>query len=137
LRPPRQRPKVLRLFQATTWPVISLDAIRDSRSAIIEMIIEPDGARPCQVDTVEIFANLMGSLQPREQRVLSLRFGLERRERLSLSRGAQMLGVSEERICQIQNSALERLGAAVDEQDSFGRQDERSWEEKRRAGHAS
>ena len=53
----------------------------------------------------------MEVLRPREQEVLSLRFGLGGRERLSLSQVGRLLEVSKERVRQIQDRALEKLRA--------------------------
>lgn len=48
-------------------------------------------------------------LSPREQRVLSLRFGLEDTKRHTLEEIAQGMGVTRERIRQIERRALRRL----------------------------
>lgn len=51
----------------------------------------------------------MGGLRPREQQVLSLRFGLGGRPQMSLSQVGRVLNVSKERIRQIQDRALVKL----------------------------
>ena len=59
---------------------------------------------------------LMNGLRPREQQVLSLRFGLGGGERLSLSQVGGILEVSKERVRQIQESALMKLRAVVEQE---------------------
>ena len=49
----------------------------------------------------------MQLLRPREQEVLTLRFGLAGRERLSLTQVGKILAVSKERVRQIEERALE------------------------------
>ncbi|HEU5115669.1 MAG TPA: sigma-70 family RNA polymerase sigma factor, partial [Isosphaeraceae bacterium] len=63
--------------------------------------------------TDEVVGKLMRELRPREQQVLSLRFGLGGKPRLSLSQVGKVLEVSKERIRQIQDRALEKLRAEV------------------------
>ncbi len=55
----------------------------------------------------------MGFLLPREKHVLCLRFGYEGQAQYSLSRAGKVPGVSKERIRQIQETALEKLRAAL------------------------
>ncbi len=83
---------------------------------LLQTISDPDGDRTAQVDTDEAVGRLMEVLRPREQEVLSLRFGLGGRERLSLSQVGRLLDVSKERIRQIEDRALEKLKARADEQ---------------------
>jgi RNA polymerase primary sigma factor len=61
------------------------------------------------VETDEAIGRLMEILRPREQEVLSLRFGLGGQPRLSLSQVGKALSVSKERVRQIQDRALEKL----------------------------
>ena len=59
---------------------------------------------------------LILGLRPREQQVLSLRFGLGGKERLSLSQVGRVLEVSKERVRQIQDRAMEKLRAIAEEE---------------------
>ena len=70
---------------------------------------DPEGDRTGDVDTDEAVERLVRTLRPREQEVLSLRFGLGGRERLSLSQVGKVLDVSKERVRQIQDRALQKL----------------------------
>jgi RNA polymerase primary sigma factor len=51
----------------------------------------------------------LDSLDPRERKILQMRFGLERGEERTLSEVAEMMGVSRERIRQIEQAALAKL----------------------------
>ncbi len=97
---------------------MSLDASRQLRRNfnLLMTISDPDGDHTSQVDTDEAVARLMEVLRPREQEVLSLRFGLGGRERLSLSQVGRLLEVSKERVRQIEDRALEKLRARANEQ---------------------
>ena len=63
----------------------------------------------------------MTTLRPREQEVLSLRFGLGGKERLSLSQVGRVLNVSKERVRQIQDRAMEKLRAIAEEENLVDR----------------
>ena len=77
----------------------------------------PEADRTGGVDTREAVAKLMQALRPREQQVLSLRFGLGGQSRLSLSEVGKVLAVSKERVRQIQDRALEKLRDLATEAD--------------------
>jgi RNA polymerase primary sigma factor len=51
----------------------------------------------------------LDSLDPRERKILQMRFGLERGEERTLTEVAQVMGVSRERIRQIEQAALAKL----------------------------
>ena len=51
----------------------------------------------------------LDQLEPRERRILQMRFGLERGEEATLGEVATLMGVSRERIRQIEQSALAKL----------------------------
>jgi RNA polymerase sigma factor (sigma-70 family) len=120
-RDPEQAPRtamgppptdILRL-RAITRPAVRLEGTRHGESPIIQAIVDPDGDATCEVDARETVERLMGSLPPREKHVLCLRFGLEGQAQHSLSQAGKVLGVSKERIRQIQDTALEKLRAAL------------------------
>jgi RNA polymerase primary sigma factor len=77
------------------------------------MIADPHGDATGEVDARETVEKLTGSLLPRERHVLCLRFGLEGQAHHSLSQAGELLGVSKERIRQIQDRALEKLRAML------------------------
>ncbi len=57
----------------------------DSSFTLLQTMSDPEGDPDRDVDTDEAVERLVEALRPREQEVLSLRFGLGGRERLSLS----------------------------------------------------
>jgi RNA polymerase primary sigma factor len=109
----------IRRIHDATRPAISLDAKLDGDShlSLLQLISDPEGDSTLDVDMEEIIDRLINSLQPREQEVLSLRFGLRGKSRHSLSEVGKELDVSKERIRQIQDRALEKLRSLVDEND--------------------
>ncbi len=109
--------EMIQRIHAATRPTISLDAAIDTESnfSLLQIMSDPEGDRTDDVDMGETINKLMAVLRPREQQVLALRFGLGGTPRLSLSQVGKVLEVSKERIRQIQDRALEKLRAEVDE----------------------
>jgi RNA polymerase primary sigma factor len=60
-------------------------------------------------ELAERLGSALAALEPRERKVLQLRFGLDRGEERTLSEVAEALGVSRERIRQIEQAALAKL----------------------------
>ncbi len=109
---------LIRFIHAATRPSISLDATRDTgpNFSLLQTISDPEGDRTEKVDTDETIVRLLEVLRPREQQVLTFRFGLGGGERLSLSQVGRLLEVSKERVRQIEDRALEKLRARAKEQ---------------------
>lgn len=103
----------LKQLHAATRPVVSLDApMGDSgRSSILDMLSVSDEDEVEDRDHEEQLAGLINQLKPREKLVLRLRYGLDGSPAHSLSQVSQVLGVSKERIRQIQDAALTKLRA--------------------------
>jgi RNA polymerase primary sigma factor len=110
-------PELIRRIQAATRPTVSLDATleTDSNFSLVQTMSDPEVDGTGEIDMDETVGRLMEVLRPREQRVLSLRFGLSGEPRLSLSQVGKVLEVSKERVRQIQDRALEKLRAVADE----------------------
>ena len=82
---------------------VSLDFM-PPMSEIERRVVGPDG--PVGGDTLE---KMLATLTPREHEVISLRFGLNEREELTLEETARRMRVTRERIRQIESSALSKL----------------------------
>ncbi len=69
--------------------------------------------QPAEEGTQEILMSvleeLLGELPEREQRILELRYGLGEGEPLTLEEVGKRLGISRERVRQLEEQALERL----------------------------
>ncbi len=112
-------PEMIRRIHAATRPTISLNATIDgeSRFSLLQAISDPEADRNDDADMDEAIGKLIGTLRPREQQVLELRFGLGGQSRLSLSQVGRVLSVSKERVRQIQDRALVKLRAAARDED--------------------
>jgi RNA polymerase sigma factor (sigma-70 family) len=65
--------------------------------------------RPLPITDSDELSGALERLDPRERRVLVLRYGLDGRQRHSLTEVAEALGVSSVRVAQLQRTALWRL----------------------------
>ena len=89
-----------------------LDASGDARSLQDSVVDEsaPDPAGATQVHEVErLLDNWVGSLSKREKEILEGRFGLHGSEPQTLEMLSERLGLTRERVRQIQNEALHKL----------------------------
>jgi RNA polymerase primary sigma factor len=68
------------------------------------------GARLAHADDLSQVLNLLDELEPREARVLRMRFGLEGGEPLTLLQIGERLDLTRERVRQIEREALKKLG---------------------------
>jgi RNA polymerase primary sigma factor len=107
---PRLSPAIERVFAATR-PVISLDAPsrRDEAVTIGEFFIPSDEEDSHADDARRSVRDLIRTLNAREQLVLNLRFGLGGEPPMTLIQVSRVLGVSKERVRQIQDRAVKRL----------------------------
>jgi len=67
--------------------------------------------------TSEIMREVIGTLSPREQTILQLRFGLNGGNEKTLEEVGQQFGVTRERIRQIQDEALKKLRKRIEQRD--------------------
>jgi RNA polymerase primary sigma factor len=113
--PPRRAlsPTIEHIFAATR-PVLSLDAPSrlDDTTAIGEFLIPGDDDDSPAEDAQLSVGDLIKTLGPREQLILTLRFGLGGESPRTLIQVSEVLGVSKERVRQIQNRALNKLRAS-------------------------
>lgn len=95
-------------------PMASLEApIGDDDMTLGDLLSDPFGEEPsADLDRETLRAALgrgMHTLKPRERRVLEWRFGLRGDGELTLREVGQRLGISRERVRQIESNALEKL----------------------------
>jgi RNA polymerase primary sigma factor len=114
--------RVRRYRQASKAPV-SLDAPvdDDGTKRVEEVVADPNAAAPFdrlvqQTDT-ELVREVLGTLDRRESTILTLRFGLEDDRPRTLEEIGARLGVTRERIRQIQEQALLKLRARIEKRD--------------------
>jgi RNA polymerase primary sigma factor len=100
----------LRRIHSAARPAVSLDEIRFTP---FHAMSDPQSDSADDIDLEEAVGKWMVSLRPRERQVLSYRFGLGGRPRLSLSQVGKVLDVSKERVRQIQDTALKKLRTNV------------------------
>ncbi len=83
-----------------------------------EMVMDDRSAGPeerlVESDDLRRVLSLLDELEPREATVLKLRFGLEGNEPMTLKQIGQMLGLTRERVRQIETEALRKLATALD-----------------------
>jgi RNA polymerase primary sigma factor len=78
--------------------------------------IQPDAEIEHFLD-MERVGNLLGNITERERQVLDMRFGLEKEKTHTLAEVAKELGVSRERVRQIEETALKKLRKFVTERE--------------------
>jgi RNA polymerase primary sigma factor len=107
---------------AATLPSLSLDAPsrHDDTSAVVDFFMMPEDQDPDESDVTESVVEMLKALAPREQVVLKLRFGLSGEPRQTLIQVSHVLGVSKERVRQIQESAMRKLRLSLDTREFAG-----------------
>jgi RNA polymerase primary sigma factor len=85
------------------------ESIEDSRIALPEDILGSDEELAKAVE-------LLSEIEPREAEVLALRFGLDGNEPLTLKEIGRKIGLTRERVRQIQRDALEKLNEFMTEE---------------------
>src|SRR5208282_3505683 len=116
-------PRRIRQYRQASKAPVSLDAPigDDASERVSEIVADPNAAAPfdrlVQETDTELVREVLGTLDQRENKILAMRFGLEDgRERTLEEVGAQ-LGVTRERIRQIQEQALKKLREKMEERD--------------------
>ena len=105
--------EVKHCLQASHRP-LSLDMrVGEDQTMGLQELLEDPEATPEEMVTRSQFQedilHLLETLSPIQQQILTLRYGLDSGETRSLSRVGEQLGISRERVRQLQQSALKRL----------------------------
>lgn len=116
----------VRRAEQTFVPVVSLDTSRDDDSRTLEeRIADPGALVPLESvefgDAMSSMGRALKTLRPRERAVVELRYGIGVDEPMTLNEVAARLGLSRERIRQIQAEALRRLREALESASSPAR----------------
>ncbi len=107
-------PSQIREFLMMSRQPISLDIrIGDNQDTELRDLLEDDGISPESYTLQEAMRRdlevLMADLSPQQVEVLNLRFGLKDGYGLSLSKVGERMGISRERVRQLERQALEHL----------------------------
>lgn len=114
--------KIAAMLESSVRPT-SLDAKigDDDSSERSELVPDDQAENPFKVletkQSIGLVKRLFKLLPEREMKILSLRFGLSGDEPLTLSEIGEIMGVTRERIRQLQNVALEKLRGLIDDVD--------------------
>jgi RNA polymerase primary sigma factor len=116
-------PRRIRQYRQASRAPVSLDAPigDDASERVSEIVADPNAAAPfdrlVQETDTELVREVLGTLDPRENKILAMRFGLKDGTQRTLEEVGAHLGVTRERIRQIQDQALKKLRAKMEERD--------------------
>ena len=107
-------PKQVREYLTIARQPISLDVrIGDNQDTELQDLLEDDGASPedytVQQSLRQDIFRMLSELTPQQQEVINLRFGLNDGTPLSLAKVGQQMGISRERVRQLEQQALKHL----------------------------
>ncbi|MGB0562692.1 MAG: RNA polymerase sigma factor, RpoD/SigA family [Spirulinaceae cyanobacterium] len=107
-------PEQIRDYLTASRHPLSLDMrVGDNQDTELSDLLEDDGISPDHYTTQEALRqdmhNLIAELTPQQRRVISLRYGLEDANPLSLSKIGKRLSLSRERVRQLEQQALNQL----------------------------
>ncbi|NEQ32723.1 MAG: RNA polymerase sigma factor, RpoD/SigA family [Leptolyngbya sp. SIO4C5] len=107
-------PKQIREFLLMARQPISLDVrIGDNQDTELQELLEDDGASPedftVQESLRQDIRGMLSELTPQQQEVITLRFGLNDGNELSLAKVGQRMSISRERVRQLEQQALKHL----------------------------
>jgi RNA polymerase nonessential primary-like sigma factor len=107
-------PRQIREFLVMARQPISLDVrIGDNQDTELQELLEDDGISPetftAQESLKQDIRNLLSELTPQQKEVISLRYGLEDGNELSLAKVGNRMNISRERVRQLEQQALKHL----------------------------
>lgn len=109
--------------QVKSTPSLDVSVGEDGDTPMWELIedtfVEPTEALSEKIALYEIFDKALAQLSPKEQKIIRLRFGLSDGERHTLEEIGQMLGVTRERIRQIEAKAIRKLSGILKKNDLY------------------
>lgn len=94
----------------------------DGEGELLDLIADANSleasAKKDEMEMAEQLMNIFAGLDEREQQILDLRFGLSSRETMTLEQVSNQVGLTRERIRQIQNQALAQMRLYLDDDKS-------------------
>ncbi|HIK43494.1 MAG TPA: RNA polymerase sigma factor, RpoD/SigA family [Leptolyngbyaceae cyanobacterium M65_K2018_010] len=107
-------PRQIREFLVMARQPISLDVrIGDNQDTELQELLEDDGISPetftAQESLKQDIRNLLSELTPQQKEVITLRYGLEDGNELSLAKVGNRMNISRERVRQLEQQALKHL----------------------------
>ena len=116
-------PRRIRQYRQASKAPVSLDAPigDDASERVSEIVADPNAAAPfdrlVQETDTQLVREVLGTLDQRENKILTLRFGLADGQERTLEEVGARLGVTRERIRQIQEQALKKLREKMEARD--------------------
>jgi len=117
-------PRRIQQYRDASKAPISLDAPigTDEPQRISEVVADPNAAAPfdrlVQENDTELVQEVLATLTPRENKILAMRFGLDDGKPKTLEEVGERLGVTRERIRQIQEEALNKMRVQIAERET-------------------
>jgi len=113
----------IRLYREASRAPVSLDSpvSLDDSTSISEHVADANAVAPfdeiVKHNDNDLVKEVLGTLDARESRILAMRFGLDNGRPKTLEAVGAHLGVTRERVRQIQEQALRKLRVKIEEQD--------------------
>ncbi len=117
-------PRRIQQYRDASKAPISLDAPigADEPQRISEAVADPNAAAPfdrlVRENDTELVQQVLATLTPRENTILAMRFGLDDGKPKTLEEIGEQLGVTRERIRQIQEEALKKMRVKISEHET-------------------
>jgi len=117
-------PRRIQQYRDASKAPISLDAPigADEPQRISEVVADPNAAAPfdrlVRENDTELVQQVLATLTPRENTILAMRFGLDDGRPKTLEEIGEQLGVTRERIRQIQEEALNKMRVKIAEKET-------------------
>jgi len=116
-------PRRIRQYREAARAPVSLDSpiSEDNSTSISDHVADASAAAPfdeiVKHNDSELMREVLATLDARESRILSMRFGLDNGRPKTLEEVGERLGVTRERIRQIQEQALQKMRVKIENRD--------------------
>jgi len=121
LKIPDDKMEQINFWMSTTTSSLEAPIGEDSEGQVSDLIEDQNAAPPdAEIEHFldkERVGSLLDIMTPREREVLDLRFGLKDDKKHTLAQVAKKLGVSRERVRQIEEAALKKLRKFIEQQE--------------------